>query len=574
MNAILGISEIQLRSENLSEAAEEGFRQIYDSGNLLLNIINDILDFSKIDAGKLEIILSKYDIPSLINDTVQLCTLRYDESKPIEFIVQVDENTPLELIGDELRIKQILNNLLSNAFKYTNAGKVTLSAALEPEAGGETGTLVFKVSDTGQGMSKEQIVKIFDEYARFNMEENKGIQGTGLGMPITNRLVSMMGGGILVESEPDKGTVVTVRLPQKTCGPTVCGAELVENLKNFSFNDRSISHKAPIIYEYMPYGRVLIVDDIESNLYVARGMLAPYELNVETAHDGIEAVEKIKSGNIYDLVLMDHMMPRMDGIQATEIIRGMGYDNPIVALTANAMAGQAEKFLSLGFDRFIPKPIDTRELDIVLTELIRDRNPPEIVEAARRERRETVRKPKKDMSELVNYFIIDAGKIIPVLENVYAKLGELDDTDIQAFTTAVHGIKNALRNIGEIQLSEFAFELEQASEAQNFWIVADKTPVFIKKLKILTAKLMPKEIKTAGEVSPDNMLYLKNKLSVLESACESFDRRAAKTVLGDLQGKKWPDVIDNGIDEISACLLRGEFKKAASIIEEIKNTPQ
>jgi signal transduction histidine kinase/CheY-like chemotaxis protein len=572
MNAILGISEIQLRDEQLSGAAEEGFRKIYDSGNLLLNIINDILDLSKIDAEKMEIIPGKYDIPSLVNDTVQLCRWHF-EGKPIDFILQVDENTPLELIGDRMRIRQILNNMLSNAFKYTDAGEVRLAVAAEPGSTDGTVVLVLTVSDTGQGMSQEQIGNIFNEYARFNMDRNIGIPGTGLGMPITKRLLDMMGGGISIESEIGKGSTFTVRLPQKSCGAAACGADLAESLRDFSFNSAIITRNAQIVREHMPYGRVLVVDDVESNLYVARGLLIPYELRVDTAKSAFEAIENIKRGNVYDIVFMDHMMPVMDGLEATKILRDFGYENPIIALTANAMSGQSEMFLSNGFDRFISKPIDSRELDLVLRELIRDRKPPEIVEAAQRERNVPDTAPQKDSAELERYFVMDAKEGIKVLEDIYAKIDSLDDADAVLFATTIHGLKSALANIGETKLSEFAFELEKAGQTRKLNVVIDKTPAFIKKLEALIAKFKPKEVRGAAPVSREDRLYLKEKLHELRTACETFNIRAAETVLTDLKQKTWPQEIVEAINEISVNLLRGEFKKVVSMAGKFTNTP-
>jgi signal transduction histidine kinase/ABC-type amino acid transport substrate-binding protein/DNA-binding NarL/FixJ family response regulator len=571
MSAILGISEIQLRDERLSAGAEEGFRKIYDSGNLLLNIINDILDFSKIDAGKMEIVPHKYDIPSLVNDTVQLFRLRF-ESKLIAFNLRIGEDTPLELIGDQLRLRQILNNLLSNAFKYTETGEVRLSVAVEPGSGDETVMLVLKVSDTGQGMTKDQVKRIFDKYSRFNMAINSGIPGTGLGMNITKRLIEMMGGEIFVESEIGQGSVFTVRLPQKTCGSALCGAETVESLRNFSYSNTT--KRAQITPEYMPYGRVLVVDDVESNLYVATGLLRLYGLSIETANSGFEAIKKIKDGGVYDVVFMDHMMPVMDGIKATNILRGSGYNQPIVALTANAISGQAEMLLSNGFDRFISKPIDSRELDLVLKELIRDRKPPETLEAARRERPKAVITPEKYLTELKKYFIKDAEGIIKVLEDIYAKIDGLDDTDIASYTTAVHGIKSALKNIGETRLSELALELEKAGEARDFDVVLGETPALLENLKALIAKLKPQEKSLAGEVSREDRLYLKEKLYELGTACETFNIRAAETVLLDLGQRSWPGEIDEALNEISLSLLRGEFKKAVSLAKKItKGSP-
>jgi CheY-like chemotaxis protein len=499
---------------------------------------------------------------------VQICQLRY-ESKPIEFVLNVDENTPLELVGDELRIRQVLTNLLSNAFKYTSAGEVRLSITVEPGFADETVILVFKVSDTGQGMTEDQLGRLFDAYSRFNMETNRGIPGTGLGMNITKRLIEMMRGQIFVESEAGKGSVFTVYLPQKECGPATCGTETVERLRNFSFSNTFNSKKTQIIYEYMPYGRVLIVDDIESNLYVAKGLLVPYGLHIATAKSGIEAIEKIKAGNVYDIVFMDHMMPVMDGIKATTILREAGYKHPIVALTANAMSGRSEIFLSNGFDKFISKPIDSRELDLVLKELVRDTKPPEIIEAARQEK--TVIAPKKDFTELDKYFIMDTEDVVNALEKILAKADGFNDTDIEVYTTAVHGIKSALRNIGEIKLSEFAFEMEKAGKERNFDAIFDKTPVFIGMLKSLIGKLKPEETDSTVPASRGDILFLKEKLYELNAACETFDMITADTVLNDLKQKTWPQETTDALNEISVSLLHGDFENVASVTERITN---
>ncbi|MDR1869815.1 MAG: response regulator [Treponema sp.] len=572
MNAILGISEIQLRNKTISPDAEEAFKQIYDSGNLLLNIINDILDLSKVEAGKLEIVPVIYNIPSLINDAVQLNRLRY-ESKPIEFIINVDENTPLKLYGDELRIKQILNNLLSNAFKYTDKGKIELSAYAE-HGEKETVTLILKVSDTGQGMKADQIDRLFDEYSRFNMQTNRNISGVGLGMNIVKRLIDMMGGQISVESAVGIGTTFTVRLPQESVGSAVCGTELAESLRDFSFYSMSISKKAQIVCEYMPYGSVLIVDDVASNLYVAKGLLTPYGLRIETAASGIEAVEKIKNGGVYDIVFMDHMMPIMDGMEAVKIIRGMGYTRPVIALTANAVIGQSEVFLANGFDGFISKPIDSRELDASLKIFIRDKQPREVIEATRREQHEretevtaAAAEKAKEISEISKYFILDGENAIKVIEEVYTKLPASDAKAVDSYIIAVHGMKNVLANIGETELSGAAYKLEQAGKARDFAVITEETPAFLDALRFLIGKLKPSGGDETTEISDGDAVYLREKLLEIKTACEKFDIEAAKNALGDLQRKAWPRNVNETLDEISVHLLHSAFKKAAAVVE-------
>jgi CheY-like chemotaxis protein len=369
LNAILGISEIQLQSENISEDMKEALNRIMNSGTLLLGIINDILDMSRIEAGKLQLTQAQYDVGSLINDTVFLNMIKY-ENKPIEFTLNVDENVPSMLFGDELRIKQVLNNLLSNAFKYTDAGEVELSVGMENPANPQDDviTLVFRVRDTGQGMTEEEVSRLWDDYSRFNQEANRTTEGIGLGMGITRSLIEMMNGEIIPESKPGKGSLFTVRLPQGNVGAQAMGIEAAERLKKFRSSFTAKTKKARIEREPIPSGKVLVVDDMELNLYVVRGKLLPYGLQIDTATSGFDAIEKVKN-NAYSIVFMDHMMPKMDGVEATREIRKLGQEYsklPIIAITANAVSGVKEMLLENGFNGFISKPIDTRELDETL----------------------------------------------------------------------------------------------------------------------------------------------------------------------------------------------------------------
>ena len=570
MNAIIGIAEIQLQDRNLPPLIEEAFDKIYESGDLLLNIINDILDLSKIEAGKLELVIVKYDIPSLINDTAQLNLLRYD-SKPIEFVLDVNEHTPFELFGDELRIKQILNNVLSNAFKYTYEGKVTLSVFCEPadnppESEPDGVFIVFRVSDTGIGMNEDQITKLFDEYSRFNFEANRAVVGTGLGMSITSRLVNLMKGEIIVESEPGAGSTFTIRIPQKRAGPEECGSSLIDSLRNFDYRNTAHSKKSQFIREYMPYGKVLVVDDVASNLYVARGLLLPYGLGIETVTSGFDAVEKIKEGNEYDIIFMDHMMPKMDGIEAVKIIRGMGYTRTIFALTANALIGQAEVFLNNGFDGFISKPIDSRELNLVLNEFIRNTKPIGIVEAARQQRdseREKENIKAAMITQKEEFFIEDAKHAVKILDNI-----ELNEEGLALYIITVHGMKSALANIGEMELSAIALRLEQAGVDRDHVVMTAETPAFVSALESLIEKMKPELNEESEDVSVYDENYLRDKLQAINAACSVLDRGAFKAALEELKSKKWPKEVNVLLDEISLHLLHSAFKKASAAADK------
>jgi len=577
LNAILGMTEIQMQNTAHPPGTSEAFIKINNSGNLLLSIINDILDLSKIESGKLELTPVQYEVASMINDIVQLNYIRY-ESKPIEFKLDIDENIPSILIGDELRIKQILNNLLSNAFKYTSQGEVILKVNAECVGRGGGAVLValiFNVIDTGPGMTQDQVNKLFDEYTRFNLEANRVTEGTGLGMSITRNLIELMYGKIDIKSVVGEGTTVTVRLPQKIAGigiSGVIGRELAENLRQFRLGNAVRIKRTQITHEYMPYGKVLIVDDVETNLYVAKGLMAPYGLNIDLAASGVEAIDKIKEGYEYDIVFMDHMMPKMDGIEATKILRDMGYTRPIVALTANAIAGQADIFLKNGFDGFISKPIDIRQLNVSLNRLIRDKQPAEIVEAAHREKIEMDKKQGSGAhqnvdSNLAEIFARDAEKSASALETCIQN-GFQDEENIHMYVINVHAMKSALANIGEPELSAVALRLEQAGREKNINVMTSESSKFLKALRAVINEIKSKNEKIESEEdSEDSIAYLREMLGVFRESCAAYDKKTAKKTLNELKEKTWSHNIKELLNKISEYLLHSEFDNAAALAQ-------
>ncbi|MCL2764176.1 MAG: ATP-binding protein [Treponema sp.] len=574
MNAILGITEIQLQDNSLPLATREALERIYNSGDLLLGIINDILDLSKIEAGKLELSSVHYDIASLIHDTVKLNIMRY-ESKPIDFKLTVSENVPSTLVGDELRIKQILNNILSNAFKYTQEGQIELMLSAEMNNDISGVNLIFRVSDTGQGMTAEQIKKLGDKFSRFNLEANRKTEGTGLGMNITRNLIQLMNGSIFVESTPGMGSAFMVRLPQGCANPEPIGRDLAENLMKLNLKNTTKMRNAQITQEFMPYGRVLVIDDVETNLYVARGLLAPYGISIDTAMSGFEAVDKIREGAIFDIVFMDHMMPRMDGIEATKLIRSLGYTKPIVALTANALAGQAEMFINNGFDDFISKPIDIRQLNNVLNKLIRDKQLPEVLEKARIQKNNLYAAGGHNIAidpQLAEFFVRDARKSVSYLQVICENKCRRED-DIQAFIINVHAMKSALANVGESELSNRALELEQAGRDNNIQLITSSLPGFLESLNEVIEKLNPndEDIQDDENLANDDesRIYLQEKLLTIQVACGSYDKKAAKQALAALKQRNWPRATKDQLSAITEHLLHSEFDEAAAIAREV-----
>ncbi|MDR2295427.1 MAG: response regulator, partial [Clostridiales Family XIII bacterium] len=334
LNAVIGLGELEMRKD-LPPDTLENLAKMQNSGNILLGIINDLLDISKIESGRFEMTPAEYDLPSMINDTVSLNIVRIG-SKPIDFSLELADDLPVRLFGDELRIKQILNNLLSNAFKYTREGKVTLS--MRGRRDGDAFWLICRVSDTGIGIRKEDIGRLFTEYNKLDMTSNRHIEGTGLGLSICKNLVEMMGGCIEVESVYGAGSAFTADMRQTLVGDAIMDRATMQNLMSFNYNLERNKRSKNLILTQMPYARVLVVDDVVTNLDVAKGILLPYGLTVDCASGGREAVRLVRAGNPrYDLIFMDHMMPEMDGIETVRVIReeiGTDYAKtvPIIAL--------------------------------------------------------------------------------------------------------------------------------------------------------------------------------------------------------------------------------------------------
>ena len=461
MNAVMGITDMYLQRK-LPQDMEDAFLRIHSSSRLLMAIINDILDLSRFEAGKMEILAEPYETSSFIVDTVQLNMIHVG-SKLIEFKLFVGEDVPARLIGDERRLKQILNNLLSNAFKYTQEGSVALSLHVEQaaQAPGDETMLVIRVTDTGRGMNREEVDQIFaGDFTRFNEQSNRVIEGSGLGMNITYLLIQSMGGKIIVHSEPGSGTSFIVRIPQRIEGDRVLGADAVSTLTDVDTIQRSLKKVALVTYEPMPYGRILVVDDVEVNLFVIRGLLQNYQIQVETAMSGAEALKKIEQDASYDIIFMDHMMPDMDGIEATRRIRARHYTAPIIALTANTVAGTEDLFLSSGFDAVLGKPVDLHRLDSTLKRYVRDINPANRAVA----------------KQLQSYFAQDARRAITGMQH-YDQLGD--------YILHAHAMKHALLQLGNAALSEDARALEEAARAQNLELIAANNGAFIEALRAL-----------------------------------------------------------------------------------------
>jgi signal transduction histidine kinase/CheY-like chemotaxis protein len=372
MNVIVGLTDLLLEDDSISGTAKETLKKINTASTTLMGLINDVLDMSKIESGKLELMPDKYDAPSMLNDIITLNLIRIQD-KPITFNLNIDENLPANLFGDDLRVKQILNNLLNNAFKYTKEGTVTLSVSGRRDGGDMW--LAFCISDTGIGIRKDDIAKLFTDYNQVDTRANRNIEGTGLGLSIAKKFVELMDGSIAVESEYGKGTTFHVNIRQGFVSDHPIGKDVVENLRGFHFANRDERMRKKLTRLDLSGVRVLVVDDFPTNLDVAARMLRKYNMAVDCVDGGQKAIDSVMAGApAYDAIFMDHMMPGMDGIEAAAAIRALptayAKSLPIIALTANAVAGNERMFLDNGFDAFLSKPINVVMLDAVVRRCI------------------------------------------------------------------------------------------------------------------------------------------------------------------------------------------------------------
>ena len=517
INVILGMDEIILRESN-EESTIENAGNIQNAGKMLLSLINDLLDFSKIESGKFEIVLVDYQLSSLLNDVVNMISYRA-VAKNLDFRINVNENIPSGLIGDEVRVRQIITNLLTNAVKYTDEGYVLFDVDYKEDGTGIS--LIISVSDTGRGIREEDIDKLFDSFQRVDEKVNCNIEGTGLGLAITKNLVTMMHGEISVESEFGKGSVFKVKIPQQVSERSPVG-DFYKRYKE-SLRQKTKYHEML----YAPSAKILVVDDNEMNLKVVTGLLKFTGINIDTAESGKEAL-KMVSDNKYDVILLDHMMPEMDGIETLNRMRENNYigDTPVIALTANAISGAREIYIQKGFSDYLSKPITGITLENKLMRWFK----PELIQTHMRYEEKTVgediiegnstsdeesalsedseeRSMKEnmitpdeiykmlssmeeiDIEEAEQYsfdgaegvlanFAIYKGNIDEVRERL---LTAYDEKNYKNYEITIHSIKSNLAVIGVMGISAMAKELEMASKAMETDTVEEKHPVFLEK---------------------------------------------------------------------------------------------
>ena len=497
INTILGLNELILR-ESQEEAIKEYALDIRQAGNVLLTLVSDILDFTKLEAGQMELMDGIYDISSLLNDLINGISIQLRKKK-LDLELDIAQDIPHKLSGDEIHLRQILGNLLSNAVKYTDKGKVALHLGWKKVSEDEI-TIDFTVKDTGVGIKEKDISKLFGVFQRMNTITRNQDDRTGLGLAISNRLVDMMGGKLEVQSTLGKGSTFSFSINQKVVDKAPLGDfekqyyESLHSTKNY---------KQKFI---APMGRILVVDDNAMNLAVAQGLLKETRLQVDVSSSGAECLELLKR-KTYHVICLDHMMPEMDGVETLHAIRALennpSADTPVIALTANAVAGAREFYLKEGFQDYLTKPIDADKFESMLIEYL-----PDNVVYLTQEQNASGESGEENEAEItimesklsgvgfnvrngLKYMGNDLALYGKVLQDFHLILKEKEDAlkdflkkrDMPGYAIIVHSLKGNARNVGADDLADEAFELEKMSKAGQLEDVEVHSPILFNLMK-------------------------------------------------------------------------------------------
>jgi len=531
LNAIMGFSDLSLETDGLSDELFTNLTNIKTAGRTLLSIIKDVLDVSKIDRGTLELFPAEYDTASLFSDSINQSVLHRGE-KNISFGLDISPNFPAKLCGDYLRVKQILNNLLSNAFKYTPKGSVDLAIKCVAD-GDESACVTIAVKDTGIGIPDEETENIFEDYSQVNMAANRKVEGMGFGLPMARKLARMMDGDIVVDCAVGAGSTFTARFWQKSVSDEVIPDEVVNNLKKYLRPKKDSGFAKNTSGLKLPGVRVLVVDDVPANLVLAAAMLKRYEIRTTCVESGPEAIEAMRSEIVrYDAVFMDHMMPEMDGIEALRHIRQLGTDYakniPVIAFTANALVGNDEMFIQNGFQDYIPKPIEIETLEAVVKKWTK---PSSLM---------SHRVPGVDFAAGLLRFGGDESSYLDILRT-FAKTtpAMLDKSEswenLKNYMITVHGIKGSCYGICAEKAGQLAEALENAAKIEHIGFISANNDTFLKSTRELVEKIasvltaIESQKQKARKDKPDARL-----LAELINACNRRDMTGVDEIVAEL----------------------------------------
>ena len=577
INAVLGMDEMILR-ETKEDFTREYAENIRTAGTALLGLINDILDFSKIEAGKMEIIPVEYAVSSMLNDLVNMIRQRA-EKKGLALFVEAAEDMPSILKGDEIRLRQVVTNILTNAVKYTERGSVTMRFGWEKTGENEI-CLCIAVKDTGIGIKEKDMEKLFHAFERIEEERNRSIEGTGLGMNITQRLLELMGSQLEVKSKYGQGSEFSFKVKQQVLNWAPMGDYETAYLN-------SIKQKTAYRESFIaPEARLLIVDDTAMNLTVAKGLLKATQVQIDTALSGYEALERVQ-GMEYDLILLDHRMPGMDGVETLHAMKDLEYipgfpnkNTPVIVLTANAVSGAREEYMEAGFDDYLSKPIDSQQLEATLQKYL----PGDKVQAAE------AAPPQEEKCELPDWLhevngidckagvehcgsaeaYIDAltvfAQSIEAAANEIERFYNLQEWD--SYTTKVHALKSTARVIGASELSEKALRLEDAGNNCYYDEIKVGTPPLLALYRSFLPELSPllPQEEDASNKTPISEEELAEAWEAMGEVVGSFDYDSLNYMLEELSSYRLPEAETGKLKAVKEAARLPDWDKLKEIL--------
>ncbi|SEK27211.1 Hpt domain-containing protein [Butyrivibrio sp. ob235] len=551
INAVLGMNEMILR-ESDNDRILEYANNVKSAGNSLLGIINDILDFSKIEAGKMDILPVQYHLGSTINDLINMVAVKAEE-KGLKLELNIDETLPTVLIGDEIRIKQCVTNVLSNAVKYTEEGSVALNISYR-KVDDKTIMLRFQVIDTGIGIKEEDINKLYSPFERIEEIRNRSIEGTGLGMSIVKKLLALMDTRLEVKSVYGEGSDFSFEVRQQVVSWEELG-DFKEKYKEYLKTLEKYHEKFKA-----PEAEILVVDDTPMNLTVVKGLLKTTQIQIDTAESGRETLEKVKNKK-YDAIFIDHRMPEMDGLETLAAMKKMeenlSVDAPCIALTANAGAGAREEYMAAGFDDYLSKPIDGGLLEDMLKtylpseKLILEEESEDVYDKDENDERQKLYKTIEgiDYEEALK----NCGSL-DILQNVIeefhvsidSKADNIErfaaDNDYRNYTVAVHALKSSARLLGAMKLSEDAAYLEKCGNDESTEEIKGKTPELLALYRSYKDKLQPAIEKSEETDLPEIPVdELEGAFSDMKELLEAYDFDTADGIMKMLSDYSIPD---------------------------------
>ncbi len=587
MNAVLGMSELLL-SEPLTEKQLSCVIDIKIASQSLLTIVNDILDLSKLKAGKLSLVPIHYDLSQALN-SIRSMAFFLAKEKDLRFRFESDDTLPKCLYGDDGRLRQILLNVIGNAIKFTRHGEVALLVAKEE------GQIRFDISDTGIGIKQEDVAGLFDAFSQADAHKNRDIKGTGLGLAISKSLVDSMGGSIDVHSEYGKGTTFSIRIP------------LIEG------DPDKIEHEESLLVEFHSGAKILVVDDKEINLRVAKGLIELFEIECHIAMSGEQALTMLKHEQ-YDLIFMDHLMPDMDGLETTRRIREMGGRRatvPIIALSASVGGGLRETFLSAGMNDFLSKPIERRRLQTILSKWMPRHS--DVAQQSTRLRSETEARKKTDavltgkpsttissffgdrrprtlaeMAQGIPGLDVDMGlKHVSGNQELYEELLNLASetmpaivdgleqaakgNDTQRLLIEIHGAKGSLASIGAVELADQAAALEKAVEAGAAELNENMLPAFLEGLRLFGERLQELFVVFS---SPNTVIYgnrtqLAARMHQLMLALSTKNEKQITKLIKSVTTRDFGPATNAQLDKLRIYIDAGDYAAAAKFISSI-----